>query len=282
MKLNERVTYPNFGQNYKMTTHNEHKLNRFSAPITGIEIEVEGVDRDSASDRINNAWTVTTDGSLRNGGAEFISKPLNPEYVESALHYLYTKTFDNEIHFSPRTSVHVHLDCRKLTFNQVYNIVILYQSFESLLYNFAGKERKKSIYCVPLSNSMFYLEFAKAMSLYEFPQWNKYTGLNLARLHELGTVEFRHLRGTYDYKIICTWLEILYKLYNFAINIDTSKLQVLIINTRSHLTFLNLIHNVFEEHTELLIKNENWTKEMKQDLSISKLFMSQINLERNA
>jgi hypothetical protein len=196
--------------------------------------------------------------------------------------WLYTKTFDNSIHFSPRTSVHAHLDCRKLTFYQIYNIVLLYQCFESLLYSFAGNERKKSIYCIPLSNSNFYLEFAKSIKKSEFPHWNKYTGLNLARLNEIGTIEFRHLRGTYDYKIICTWLEILYKLYNFAVNTKTETLTEIIINTKRNNTYLNLLNDVFDNHVPMLIKNDNWSKEMNQDLSISKLFMSQINLERAA
>lgn len=279
-RLNERASYASFTQQYLVTDRNEHRLDRFKAPITGIEIEVEHVDRDDVQDRLCAAWTSATDGSLRNGGVEFISKPLEPAYIESALHHLYTRTFDDNIHFSPRTSVHAHLDCRKLTFEQLFNIVILYQCFESLLYSFAGNERKKSIYCIPLSNSSFYLEFAKSMQLKEFPSWNKYTGLNLARLHEIGTIEFRHLRGTYDYKLICTWLEILYKLYNFAINTKTETLKELIINTKKYKTYANLLDTVFDEHVPMLLKNDNWAKEMNQDLSISKLFMLQINLER--
>jgi hypothetical protein len=280
MKLSKVLSFPTLNTPYKAVDFNLHNLDKFQEPITGIEVEVENVDKDSTKEHLNDAWTMIEDGSLRNHGAEFVSKPIYPANIESALSYLYTKTLHSSVHFSPRTSVHAHLNCRDITFLQIYNIVILYQCFESLLYSFAGNERKKSIFCVPLSNTMYYLQLKANLSTNLIPQWSKYTGLNLTRLSDLGTIEFRHLRGTSDYHLICNWLEILYKLYNFAINIKTNDLEKLIIDTRKDRSYVALLLKVFDDISHKLPINNTWEKDMELDCSVSKLYMTPFKAER--
>ena len=283
MKLNEVVKFGKINNNYIDTTHNKYNLNRFTNPLTGIEVEVESVNIDHATRNLNGAWSATSDGSLRNGGVEFVTVPLKPENVESALHHLYANCLNSACHFSPRTSIHVHLDCRNLTLDQIYNIIILYQCFESLLYGFAGNERKKSIFCVPLANTSNYLNTKNHLVVESvLPNWNKYTGINLSRINEIGTIEFRHLRGTKDYTIICMWLEILYELYNYAISRGTTELESNIIAVRKDRTYSNFINDVFKNTSNLLIKDDSWAKDMEQDVSMSKLYMGKIKLERAA
>jgi hypothetical protein len=47
-------------------------------------------------------------------------------------------------------------------------------------------------------------------------KWHKYTALNLKRMIDLGTVEFRHMHGTSDPAEIDVWLHVLENLWKVA------------------------------------------------------------------
>jgi hypothetical protein len=50
--------------------------------------------------------------------------------------------------------------------------------------------------------------------------WSKYTALNLKRLEDLGTVEFRHLHGSSSAPLLDHWLTIIGRLYSLAQNVS--------------------------------------------------------------
>lgn len=178
----------------------------------GLECEIEHI----SDYALPNGWQASDDGSLRNNGVEFISSPSNREkLIEefSALHknieYKKSRFFDP---FSERTSVHVHVNCLDLTKSQVKNIVLLYCLFEPFFFELADKKRANNIHCVPLSETYLptYLRFSleKLMGT-----WSKYTALNLCRLGDLGTLEFRHMPGTSDVSLIEQWICVLENLW---------------------------------------------------------------------
>jgi len=272
MKLNERNDYPKLNINKDIKEPlNTQGFNYYSMPLTGVEVEVENFTT-QLDPLPSHSWRVETDGSLRNRGVEFISKPTEPKHIESAITYLFDDILNQRNHFSPRTSIHVHLNCRELTFDQVYNIVILYQCFEDLLYSFAGPERKKSIFCIPVGNTDYYNALKTLMKAETLPTWSKYTGLNLGPLREYGTIEFRHLRGTRNKFVVFDWLHILYKLYTFAISLETEELEKLIHNTTVSHDYFGLGYAVFGTHFLTLTRDASYEKTMKTDMTISRLF----------
>jgi hypothetical protein len=250
-------------------------FSQYAVPFTGIEVEVENQPPVHPA----HSWTVTNDGSLRNSGVEYVSKPTEPKHIESAITYLFDDILQSNAHFSTRTSIHVHLNCRDLQVDQIYNIVILYQCFEDIFYEFAGRERKKSIFCVPVGNTNYYNTTKRFLQAHELPIWSKYTGLNLGPLGEYGTVEFRHLRGTRNKETLFTWLHMLYKLYNFAIAHETKDLEDKIIQTAETRSYFSLGYAVFGSIFVELTRNLNYQKTMAEDIAISKLFMTETNLK---
>lgn len=278
MKLNEICDLPRLHPNtLEFLTHNNHNFGAYNNPLIGIEVEVENLPDHRHA--IQHSWRVERDGSLRNSGLEFISKPLKPEQVETAIEHLFNENLPKYAHFSPRTSVHVHMNCRDLTLMQIYNVVLLYQCFEDLFYDFAGSERKKSIFCVPLGNTNYYTVLRKSFVRGDMVGWSKYTGLNLAPLREYGTIEFRHLRGTSDKATIYQWLHLLYNLYNFATAHTTDELEELILAYSNNRNFHEFGELVFNKHFAALSANSNYNKKMVEDLAISKLFMSKLSLQ---
>jgi hypothetical protein len=277
MKLREVCEFSRLvPNNIETLTHNNHNFGQYGDTLIGIEVEVEN---NNNTGEVKHSWRIERDGSLRNNGLEFISKPLKPTQIETAIEHLYTNVIDKDAHFSPRTSLHVHMNCRELTFMQIYNIVLLYQCFEDLMYDYAGVERKKSIFCVPVGNTNYYINFRRHFGSGSMVGWSKYTGLNLGQLNNYGTIEFRHLRGTRDKQVIYQWLHFLFNLYNFAKSHTTEQLEAMIIEYSNNHNFQEFGERVFGYNFRTLSANSNYNKKMQEDVAISKLFMGKLQTQ---
>lgn len=177
--------------------------------LVGIEIEVENIDSVVNTDYY---WQYKEDGSLRNHGAEFASIPLRARQAEFALDYLNKSLTEfNKPEFSNRTSVHVHLNVRDMTWDQIKVLVITYAMYERHFFHQAGTRRESSIFCVPLYKSHQLRNFLQN-EVGSVKSWHKYNAINLGTIlgsdscSKFGTIEFRHLFGTMDTKFIVNWI----------------------------------------------------------------------------
>jgi hypothetical protein len=201
-------------------------LDRLNRVGIGVEIEVE------RATEFRSEWQVRRDDSLRNEGLEFVT-PYGQRVQDVG--YLLQRFFNNVtelrnnagaglFQFSERTSIHVHLDCRPLTLADIKNLVIVYTVFEDALFKFAGEHRKHNIFCVPLR----YINISWNVQSPSFESvihgWKKYCALNLLRLHDFGTIEFRHMEGNEDSNRILTWVYLLASLRDYSQRISTEKL----------------------------------------------------------
>lgn len=221
-----------------------------SMELIGIEVEVENYAPKLGE--LNRAWNVTTDGSLRNNGAELVSKPFMAAHAPAMLNYLFNGYLSDQCFFGPRTSVHVHLNVQDLTKEQVFNIIMLYAVYERLLYKFAGRGRQKNVYCVPLFDCdllvyMLELDDARVRS------WSKYTGLNILPMMEYGTIEFRHMHGTTDVKKLCTWINLITRLKEFVKVTPTKRIREVIAQMNDTFDFGGFMHEVFGDYAGELL-----------------------------
>lgn len=216
--------------------------------IIGIEVEVENVQHPVP---LQAYWSTHEDGSLRNYGIEFVSVPLQVKQIQYAVDLLYQQLkTTNKPEFTNRTSVHIHLNCRDMTQDQIYTMVLLYAIFEKHFYGFAGPRRMNSIFCVPLFRCNL-LDSAYDC-IYRFsPKWHKYCGINLLPLVDnngrrgYGTVEFRHLYGTDNKTEIFEWINTILCLRKAALemSLDSVMSEIKSMNTNS--SYLNLFSKVF-------------------------------------
>ncbi len=174
--------------------------------LFGIEIEMENVRQQDTL----YYWNTTTDNSLRNNGAEFVSRPLRMEQIEGALTEL-TNKVNNDHVFSGRTSVHVHMNVRDQNISQIMNLVTLYLAVEGVLFKWVGHDRDKNPFCIPISEAGYYKNLLRILKNPPYLRecWNKYSALNLVPISEKGTIEFRHMYGTLDIKTLMTWINLL-------------------------------------------------------------------------
>lgn len=223
--------------------------------MVGIEIEVENIKKGV---HLEAYWDVKSDGSLRNHGMEFVSVPLQIKQVQLALDHVYTQmNANNAPDFSNRTSVHIHVNCRDLTQDQIFNFVLLYAIFEKHFYQVAGTRRMNSIFCVPLfrTNQM---ETINDVIYRMNPNWQKYCGLNLLPLFAnnvtqgYGTIEFRHLYGTSSQQEILEWINDILCLRKFACEISKDNLLAAIKEMNTTSSYLSMYSQVFAKGRRLL------------------------------
>lgn len=229
--------------------------------IIGIEIEVENITNPVP---LAAYWDHKADGSLRNNGAEFVSVPLHIKQIQLALEHLFdTLNASNNPDFSNRTSVHIHVNCRDLTQNQLYNFILLYAIFEKHFYQIAGTRRMNSIFCVPLfrTNQLHKIETV----VYDLnPDWHKYCGLNLLPLYAnsvtqgYGTIEFRHLYGTNNILEILNWINDILCLRQAAIKMTTDDLLANIKNMNTTSSYMELYYQVFEHGRKILSNKKDF------------------------
>lgn len=225
--------------------------------LVGIEVEVEGITKINCL-RPSPFWQPTEDGSLKLNGAEYISTPISGSHIEYALQILFEDLKkSNEYFFSPRCSVHVHVNVRNMTVKEVKMFCALYLLFERGLFSFVGESRDKNIHCVPLLDSSI-----TAAGLFNCidrnrPQhWMKYTALNIIPMADKGTVEFRHMHGTDDVKKLMCWISMLLSMKNFVRRLKPEEIQATILNLNTNSEYYQLFTSVFKEYAPYLHNKE--------------------------
>ncbi len=225
-----------------------------SEHLIGIEVEVENVS--GVSMPRGSAWQTVSDGSLRNNGIEFITQPIRACDAPKILHQLMSGILNQECHFSPRTSVHIHLNVQDIQSHQVQDMVMLYTVFERLFYRFAGRGRIRNIFCVPLCETSLLTE----MSEKELGKdWNKYTGLNLVTIRgdrdggsAYGTIEFRQMHGTPNVEKLCLWIDLITSLKTYVMNTSSKIIRNTIISMDDDFDFHQLLRDIFGHKADWL------------------------------
>lgn len=206
---------------WRMYSLAEMHLNKPDIPLhIGLECEVESV----SSRKSIGVFQATEDGSLRNSGIEFISKPMPVTEAISQFKNLHAtiQYHDKRNAFTPRTSTHVHINCRALSAEHTKNIALLYALYEECFFSMVNQDRRNNIHCVPLSETFLPMLYRKPLDAL-VARWHKYTALNLLPLAKYGTIEFRHLQGTDDAELLNEWLTALQNLWLLSQKIDINQ-----------------------------------------------------------
>lgn len=229
--------------------------------MVGIEIEVENITQQMI---FLAYWDAKSDGSLRNNGVELVSVPLQIKQVQLALEHVFdVLNQNNKPDFSNRTSIHIHVNCRDLTQDQLYNFILLYAIFEKHFYNIVGNKRLNSIFCVPVFRTN-QLKHLNTVVYGLSPEWHKYCGLNLLPLYQnsvtqgYGTIEFRHLHGTSDQQEILEWINDILCLRKFACEVNKEELIQLIKEMNTTSSYLSLYSQVFAKGRKILTNKKDF------------------------
>ena len=250
------------------------KTIKMAAPmfLFGMEVEVENVPDPVIRCQKQPYWTITTDNSLRDYGFEFITPPLRADQFEGALKQL-NYSLPNNCRFTPRTSVHVHMNVRDLNIEQINSLILIYTVIEGVLFNWVGT-RKDNVFCIPIIDTDYvqnYITFVNdPRDMVE--SWNKYTAFNMQPVCTKGTVEFRHMYGTANVNVLLKWINILSKLKQFAKRYTLMQVKSTILELNSNSQYEMFIDDVFEDYAEELKRTTpNLQESMQHEVSYAKL-----------
>lgn len=204
----------------------------------GLEMEVEGTGNFFKAQAqgykpiLSDFWVDHEDNSLKDQGREFVFRePLFGRDLVSAIEEFVTVAHKHKFKISARTGLHVHLDVRNLTMEQVGSLCFAYAILERPLFRFAGIGRAENHFCVPWFAAPSNLRHLYPLIKTDSPvhrvrnavdMQTKYSALNLLPIAKYGSVEFRHLETTFDFEFIMQWINILMRLKEFANKHDGS------------------------------------------------------------
>jgi hypothetical protein len=249
----------------------------------GVELEIEGIERYDAERFPHKFWNIYHDGSLRDGGREFIMGstintgrdrpvviPFKGVDIVRAL-----KAWDEYLKYhikrygaptlSKRCSSHVHIDVRDLSFPEISSLIILYVIMERTLFTYVGENRKESIYCLPFFKSKYLGEAVgrslatRNLSSAFQSLCTKYDAMNLNSISGKGSVEFRMHPGCFDYERILQWVNILLSLKKYAKVFNTDELKDLP-ESISNMGIDGWLDTVFGDYAAVLKTEHTYTE----------------------
>ena len=219
----------------------------------GLEVECEGVNLFNTPLRY---WTCHEDGSLRSTGphmpVEYVLRnPVKRDELRPCLEYLDAKLKEagSKVIQSQRTSVHVHINCQKMTIRELYTFICLYMIFEELLVEWSGPDRAGNLFCLRAKDSEYYITMLESvLKQNNFKQWRedyRYSACNVASVCKFGSLEFRSMQGTVDINMIELWVNILLHLKDTAEKYDN---PVEIVEEFTELGPLPFFKKIFADH----------------------------------
>lgn len=247
------------------------KFGLYPTPI-GIEVELENINVSKLYPSV--FWTFTQDGSLRNGGIEFVSVPVGGNNIDYALLDLKNLLAKQDFLVSIRCSTHVHINVSDLDISVLKFLITTYACLENLFFSYVDPDRFNNPFCFPLTRSTAssYRDIENILGSM------KYCAFNLDHLRDYGTVEFRHMEGMSSIDKLERHIQLIQKLLQFVKTTNLQNLynQIMMLNTSSdyHL-FVTQIFSPIEG----LFKNLNLQKEMEDGVTWAKLFLTQDDKE---
>jgi Putative amidoligase enzyme len=222
------------------------KLNRpiytGNVPIgtLGLELEMEGRNlinnggalADVFADKTGARWLCKADGSLRNGGIEYVlSTPCTVEETPALVEGLFKKLKDvgSRIDNSNRCSTHVHVNVGPQKINILTSIIVLWAVFEEQLIKWHGINRTRNHFCLGFKDSSSTLNLWKSLLRNgQIPHEDgaKYSALNILTLWRFGSFEFRCGQEPNDPAKVTTWAKFLHYFVQYAINKYANPYQI--------------------------------------------------------
>lgn len=189
----------------------------------GAEIELEGRGLAKIVDaEINKYFIRHEDNSLRtiredSEAAEYVFKgPLDYMNTMIALRALfdYLNSDKAEVFDSYRTSFHIHINCAAETYRTVYNYMALSIIFDELFVSQNGEHRIGNNFCLRACDAQSQImDLVKSIeqtgSFWNIHPNHRYSSVNFASLAKFGTIEFRSLECTTDFKRVKHWIDTL-------------------------------------------------------------------------
>jgi len=187
-------------------------VRKTEGPKIGLELEYEGGLLCEGHPR---GWEVIGDGSLRNGGLEFVSRgPKELSFVPTHLSNLirFFKSQKLSPQKSIRTSTHVHINVADKTLEEIDQAIFLWALVEPFVLEFMPEERVGNPFAVLYSVDFSWVDRYLESHRKDFSSClgeRKYRSLSIERTFDLGTLEARILPAFLpeEFETLVGWID---------------------------------------------------------------------------
>jgi hypothetical protein len=149
-----------------------------------------------------------------------------------------------------------------MTLQEVGAMSVLYLLFERAFFKFAGRNRDKSIFCVPYQDSLAYTKMVEHLidvtnnngaRVDIFNKFHKYHAYNMKPISTFGTIEFRHMAGTMDEETLTIWVNLILCLKNYAIGHSLTDILSVAYELTTTSKYSVLTQEVFGEYAKYMM-----------------------------
>lgn len=240
---------------YELRGYNETP---FPEGYYGVEIESAGPFTDT--ERHDDLWAVTGDGSVDRGGLELVlRRPLPLNEAKMAVTQVYRDLMPRT-RSSMRAGVHVHVNVNTWSLRRLMTFLAAYYCFEDAIVHRFGPDRQGNLFCMRLSDADNINDAIEGV-LADFPSRGvsgfesdaiRYSALNLKAVYLRGSIEFRAMQTPTAPAPVRDWLSFLGRFVDNVHANFTSPPQVLEffsgegIETMAGLLFGNYADTVLE------------------------------------
>ena len=208
-----------------------YALNKSKTPVA-IEIEVvnEGAYEDEEDGEYHfdesgypRGWTDVHDGSLNEGGREFIMQPEVGDAALSTVTEFCSWAISKEFYADASCGLHVHTDAYYLGIRELKGIMLTMMALEPFIYQMLPSHRREIRYSAPMSENVKAEDILSIKSIRDFCHiWyevmnetsasqdkyndSRYRGLNMHSKMLHGTIEYRYHHGTLNSENISNWM----------------------------------------------------------------------------
>lgn len=194
----------------------------------GVEVELEGLHELGVAPM---GWSLHADGSLRNGGQEFVfNGAFEGEEIIQAFTF-FEQFFDKrglKPATSARTSTHIHIDVSKMTARQLLNMFTLYAVIEPSLFRSYAPKREGNHFCVAMYECDFVRSRIQKLNegIAEFcasinsDRSTRYSAVNLNSIPTIRTVEFRNFYAATTSQELLEYANIVLALKKFGMTYE--------------------------------------------------------------
>lgn len=210
----------------------------------GIEIEVEN-SHPKFTDKLlhfhgGHFWTWKEDGSLKNKGMEYISKPLTGVGIDYGLWAFAEAAKFWPLDHSNRCSTHVHVNVSHYSWDNLSALISVYGLIENVVFSLVDPKRKGNPFCFPITGMT-----PNRSLCADVTDNSKYCALNTAPIKSQLTVEFRQLNGTNDYVFIRRWIQMLLKLVKYCSEVELSSLKEILAQLAYSQAYEGFLKSIF-------------------------------------
>lgn len=183
-----------------------------------------------AMKQIDKGVGIMGDGSLGNGGHEFVTPRLSGEKGEKVLKDLCTALKSNKFYVDRTCGLHIHIDTSDYMGNTVLvkRLMLFYMVFEPVIFSYLPMSRRQNRYCLPLTEFYHEKEITNCPDFQNLEAvWyrensaerrsnrkqykgdtTRYAGVNFHSLFYNKNLEIRYHSGTVDYIKIRNWIDL--------------------------------------------------------------------------